>query len=313
MSDRAALDPTMSGAGSPRVSAVMGAVVGPVVMADAETWELESAHGVRYRLRVAWPVQPAPPSGYPVIYQLDGDATFATTVESMRTRAHRADATGVMPAIVVGVSYADDGAEHTAVSADDRRRHRQMLRAEDFTPALGASRFRTFLASVVQPAIASAFPVNAARSTLIGHSLGGLFVLDTLLEALGRGTSPEGAPPYQAYVAISPSIWRGGDTLWQAVAALSTSRPVLHPQVLITVGEYEQALAPWQHGQNNADDILERRRARRMVDQAREFTDRLNEVAPALDARCRVFAGEDHASVVLPSMSEALRLVGTVR
>jgi predicted alpha/beta superfamily hydrolase len=293
--------------------------VGPVAVSNAETWELESAHGVRYRLQVAWPAQPAPVGGYPVIYQLDGDATFVTTVESMRTRAHRADATGVAPSIVVGVApvadltddLTDTLSDHTASGADVIRR-RQMLRADDFTPSLGASRFRVFLASVVQPAVASAFPVNVARATLIGHSLGGLFVLDTLLDALHRGASD-----YDTYVAISPSIWRGGDALWQTVAALSATslapRLAAQLRVLLTVGEYEQALAPWQRDADNAAEILERRRLRRMVDQTREFADRLTQSVPALGVQCWVFAGEDHASVVLPTMSEALRLAGAAR
>ncbi|HEY0928849.1 MAG TPA: alpha/beta hydrolase-fold protein [Gemmatimonas sp.] len=274
-----------------------------VLVADAVSWTLASAEGVRYEVRVAWPVQPPPPAGYPVIYQLDGDATFATTVESMRTRAHRSDATGVAPSLVVGIAPA-------AVVASARERHateRHERRSDDFTPTQGAAQFRTFLEHVVQPAVQAAFAVDTRRTTLIGHSLGGLFVLDTLLEALHRGTSP-----YQTYVAISPSIWRGGEALWQAPEGGGAATSFA-ARVLLTVGEYEQALAPWQAEQANAAEILERRQARRMVDQAQEFAAHLARVGPTLDVQCRVFAGEDHASVVLPTMSAALRLASGIR
>ena len=67
------------------------------------THHVRSRRGRDYRLWLAWPQQPPPSAGYPVIYVLDANATFGTFVEAIRMRAHRPDATGVGPAIVAGI------------------------------------------------------------------------------------------------------------------------------------------------------------------------------------------------------------------
>lgn len=255
---------------------------GPVMLPRSERWEMRSGHGATYRVYVAWPADAPPAAGFPLICQLDGDATFATTVESIRTRAHRTDATAVVPSIVVGV-----GSD---------------ARSEDFADEAGRTRFLRFLTDELLPAIAKRFAVDPERRALIGHSLGGLFVLETLLET---SLMPRG--PFSTYVAISPSIWRGGEALWQRVRNF---RPAAGspPRLLITVGEYEQRLAPWQEGQPNAAELLARREARQMVDQAERFAEALMAVAPEMTVHYRLLAGEDHASAVLRSMGDALRL-----
>lgn len=257
--------------------------LGPVTLPRSERWELRSRHGATYRVHVAWPAEAPPAAGFPVICQLDGDATFATTVESIRTRAHRTDATAVVPSIVVGV-----GSD---------------ARSEDFADEAGRARFLTFLTDELLPAIARRFAVDPARRALIGHSLGGLFVLETLLET---PLMPLG--PFSTYVAISPSIWRGGEALWQRVRDFRLTAGSLPPRLLITVGEYEQRLAPWQEGQPNAAELLARREARQMVDQAQRFAEALAAVAPDMAVHYRLLTGEDHASAVLRSMGDALRL-----
>lgn len=80
-----------------------------VVLARAEHWVMHSRGGRRYRIITAQPTGPAPPSGYPVIYLLDGNSVFHTMVEMLRLQCHRPDKTGILPAVVVGIGYETEG------------------------------------------------------------------------------------------------------------------------------------------------------------------------------------------------------------
>ncbi|WP_129793831.1 alpha/beta hydrolase [Sphingosinicella sp. CPCC 101087] len=94
------------------------------------------------------------------------------------------------PLIVVGVQTRQRQAELTPVATDPR-----YLSA--FPDSGGADRFRRFLREEVIPFVEGRYRVGARRA-LMGESLAGLFVVDTLL------SEPE---LFHDYVAISPSLW----------------------------------------------------------------------------------------------------------
>lgn len=59
-----------------------------VELPHAEHWVMRSRAGNRrYRIIAAQPMGQAPPSGYPVIYLLDGNSVFHTMVETLRLAA----------------------------------------------------------------------------------------------------------------------------------------------------------------------------------------------------------------------------------
>lgn len=258
----------------------------PVTIPRTVVRELTSSRGRGYDARLAWPEEEAPPEGFPVIYLLDAEAAFATTVEAVRMRSRRPDATAVVPAIVVGIGF---GAEDAGLRA---------RRLQEYAPPANAELLE-FLEHEVKPAVERTFPIDRTRQSLVGHSLGGLFVVQTLLSRPAA---------FRTYVAVSPSLWRDRDTVFAAVDTLQEdpARPLGDRRVLITVGEYEQTLAPWQVGQPGADAIAQRRRDRQMVDDARGLAARLDPLADAVGFE--LFAGEDHASVVTLSISRSLRL-----
>lgn len=73
----------------------------------------------------------------------------------------------------------------------------------------GAAAYRRFLVEVVKPWVAARYRTNG-RTGIIGESLAGLFVLETLL------TAPES---FDDYIAISPSLWWNGGALSREAAA----------------------------------------------------------------------------------------------
>jgi predicted alpha/beta superfamily hydrolase len=273
----------------------------PEVTLPETGWRVLTHADARYILRVAWPSDTPPPAGFPVIYLLDAAVSFATTVECVRARSHRPDATAVPPAVVVGLSL------------DSPRDHQR--RTWDFTPADlsrpdddevpagtaigGANALLDFLATDVVASVEREWPIDPTRRTLLGHSLSAFFVLHALF---ARPTL------FEAYVAASPSIWWDPTGVTTRAAALARNPPQPVPRVLLTAGEYEQAPAPWQPPGSWTAEAIARRQRRQMVSHVTRLGETLAPLATRGGVvRTLVFPGEDHASVVPLTINQALR------
>jgi predicted alpha/beta superfamily hydrolase len=135
---------------------------------------------------------------YPVIYLLDGHSLHNVVSSFVQYYSSR----GRIPhMIVVGIA--------------------SINRVRDFTPTVrvskegsseggGAEKFLSFLINELFPIIERKFPINEER-TLIGHSMGGLFVIYTLL------TKPD---LFRAYVTCSPWLLTEDEPLISKVEAL---------------------------------------------------------------------------------------------
>ncbi|WP_186577954.1 alpha/beta hydrolase [Aquibacillus kalidii] len=157
-----------------------------------------------YELYIYTPDQPPPPSGFPVVYVLDGNALFQTVQHAISLQSRRTDATGVPAAVVVGIGYPGD------------QPFNLKRRFYDYTPPAtsttlpprpdgrpwpengAAEQFLSFLREEIQPFLVEHYQINPKQQTIFGHSLGGLFALYTLF------TKPD---TFQGYIATSPSIW----------------------------------------------------------------------------------------------------------
>ncbi|MCB2114527.1 MAG: alpha/beta hydrolase [Parvularculaceae bacterium] len=96
------------------------------------------------------------------------------------------------PFILVGVETVNRRAEITP-PASDVDLYREELGAE---PG-GSAEFRRFIAEEVKPFIESNFRTSG-RDAIIGESLGGLFIVETLFKAPDL---------FDDYIAVSPSMW----------------------------------------------------------------------------------------------------------
>jgi predicted alpha/beta superfamily hydrolase len=79
----------------------------------------------------------------------------------------------------------------------------------------GAATFRGFLESELMPAVENRFRSSEER-ILVGHSLAGLFVVDTFLERPNL---------FEAYIASDPSLWWDNNLLARKLAAQSGEPP----------------------------------------------------------------------------------------
>jgi len=127
---------------------------------------------------------------YPVLYVLDGGVTFQD-FHHISGLAQLGTVNGTTrDVIVVGIASGDRRNE-LALPTDNP----ELIAA---WPTQGESaRFRDFIAREVQPFIEGRFRTSG-ETALMGESLAGLFVVETVLKA------PE---MFDAYVAVSPSLW----------------------------------------------------------------------------------------------------------
>ncbi|WP_238946184.1 alpha/beta hydrolase [Vandammella animalimorsus] len=283
----------------------------PVALSPAEPAALPQARqhflasqatGRRYRIQVSR-VGPRPPGGYPVLYVLDGDAMFPVAAMAALGMAMRADENGISPMLLVGVGYEGDGLLD------------EQARAEDYTPPApdlsntgdrraqrqgGAERFLQFLHQELQPTVAQAYPVDAGRQALLGHSYGGLFALYALLQ---------GSPGWQTYIASSPSIWWNQGHIHQLRAQFAeqqAQRAAHAPRWLqLSIGEYEQTPSPLIDAQSPRARMMQQRG---QVDQARQFVQALQrDAVPQLSIDFRHYPQATHATAALHALIDGLR------
>ncbi len=265
----------------------------PYVMPRSEVRPLRSDAGSDYLIYIAWPQQPPPPEGYPILYLLDGSESFAIAAEYQNRLGSYA---GMAPGIVVGIGYPD-------VSR----------RNFDYTPAVpegvqlvpgmgptgGAEPFLDFLANKVIPLVEAGHSVDANRRTLAGYSLGGLLTLQALFKRPDL---------FQTYVASSPSIWFGEKQILKMLPGFAERLDGLpsRRRMLLSAGEYEQSPPPGMERDPSWRRIADISRHARMVDNARELADDLQS-AP-MHVEFRVEPGETHATGNWPALRDALRL-----
>jgi uncharacterized protein len=209
----------------------------PVEVPEAETFALTAeGSGRRYRIFLARPVLPPPPEGYPVLYFLDGNATFLTAAEALRLQTRPPK--GFEPAAVVAIGYETDRPFETTrryfdltTPADPAVLPRRG-NGEPFPPLGGADDFLDFIADDLMPEIGRRLPADPDRATLVGHSLGGFFTLHAFL------TRPH---LFATYVAGSPSVWWNAQELFPRARAFVADPPDLAGRTLfIGVGADEQ-------------------------------------------------------------------------
>lgn len=156
---------------------------------------------------------------YPVLYVLDGGQ--AQDFHHISGLAQLGTIVGTTrDVIVVGVASVD-------------RRNELALPTEDPEliaqyPTQGQSeRFRRFLLDEVQPFVEGRFRTSG-ETALLGESLAGLFVVETFLK------EPQ---MFDAYVAVSPSLWWDGGRLARQAGAHLRDHSNAPRRLILTLGD----------------------------------------------------------------------------
>ena len=129
---------------------------------------------------------------YPVIYLLDARAQFLALTGTLHSMSSGLNGNYRIPeAIVVAIPNTDRVRDFTPSPANTAEF------GEEFVTSGGAANFLNFLEHELVPRIESDYRVIKHR-TLVGHSLGGLLGITSLIER------PE---LFDAYLIIDPSLW----------------------------------------------------------------------------------------------------------
>lgn len=277
-----------------------GAIVcddlGAATLPNSRAFAIRSARlGRVFSVDVALPMRP-PPEGarLPVIFVLDGDASFglaAQTAGSLQLTL------GLLPPVlVVGIGYRAGGFGETFGGGRSRdftpsrdERYLAMMRAAPapFTLSAdvelgGADAFRAFLLDELTPFLAESFHADPEDRTIVGMSLGGLFVLHSLFIAPAS---------FRRYVAASPALWWDDRLLERLEAAYAATADDLRAHVFLSVGEQEEAQDP----------------AARMVSNVEALATALaGRGYPGLRLTHRVFPEESHMTVFPAALSRGL-------
>ena len=145
---------------------------------------------------------------YPVVYLLDGDAHFYSVV-GMIHQLSTVNGNTVFPEmIVVGIPNTDRTRDLTPTHINGAP---PLMDSNASRTSGGGERFMTFIEKELMPHIDSLYPTQPYK-ILIGHSFGGLTVINTLIN------HPD---LFNAYIAIDPSMW------WDQRKLLKQSKSVL--------------------------------------------------------------------------------------
>lgn len=145
---------------------------------------------------------------YPVLYMTDGDAHIghtASTIDFLMRNGRVADL------IVVGVTNTDRTRDLTPTKSSAKNAAGEL----QFPTSGGSDNFLKFFETELIPEIEKQYRVQPYR-ILAGHSLGGLFVVHTMISKPGL---------FHSHIAVSPSLqWENGETLKHAEEFLKNQK-----------------------------------------------------------------------------------------
>ena len=241
-----------------------------------------------YRIQLSMPSGQAPATGWPLVVLLGAEG-FDIAVAQVRYHAACQPPGYIDNAILVSVDYPDINRRRldytpynpTASAVTDAACPPEADQG-------GAPLFLDFLQHNLMQALNSRCAFDPKRVTLAGHSLGGLFTLYALFNE---------ARIFSSFIASSPSVWWGDRYLQRTARAYTPSGNLAARELLITAGEYEQALNPLEVRQQrpNLAKLEEVRAQRAMIDGNQDVT-RLLAEKPGLTVGFQILPGQSHRS-----------------
>lgn len=229
-----------------------------------------------------------PGKTYPVVYLLDGDAHFYSVMGLIQQLSTVNGNTVCPEMIIVGIPNTD--------------------RMRDLTPTLvkeamgdtlineitgGMGEFTSFIEKELMPYIESHYPVSPYKM-YIGHSLGGLAVIHTLL------TRPE---LFNAWLAIDPSLWWDDRLIAKMSVVLDDKKKFAHESLYLAIAN---TMPPGMTlDQAVRDTTLETEHIRSIID----FRDIAGKKMKSngMDFKDRYYPDEDHGSLPLIAEMDAFK------
>ncbi|TGE22878.1 alpha/beta hydrolase-fold protein [Hymenobacter metallicola] len=227
------------------------------------------------------------PKHYPVLYLLDGDLNFAY-VTALTQQLHLSGQGPEM--IVVGIPHPYPTRTRDLTPTHSTRRW-DGTEDRALNGSGGGEKFLEFLETELQPYIDANYPTVAYR-LLVGHSLGGLAVLNTL------ATKPK---LFNAYLAIEPSLWWDNTLVLRKLDAAGQQGRFTGQKLFLAVAHTERP--DLDTAQVRRDTTGSTRHTRANL----ALVDRLRRQKPgSLAWQWKYYPRENHFSVAVPAEYDAL-------
>ena len=215
---------------------------------------------------------------YPVIYLLDGNAYFDPVTNSVDSYI-KTKKISVDP-IVVGIGY-----ENAYVMDSLRNRDYTFpdaLPSDSFKISGQGDKFYNFIKTKMVSYIDSAYRTDKSNRTIMGHSLGGYFVLYALNKNLSDTLV------FNNFIAASPSIYYHNNYLANEISSSPTNqRNIENIKLYLTIGELEVL-----ENQTNDFKIL-----------SKILTDK------TINIQTEVYKGLEHMGTAIPTFESGIQLV----
>jgi uncharacterized protein len=213
---------------------------------------------------------------YPVLYLLDGNAHFFSTVGIIQ-QLSQANGNGALPEIIV-------------VAIENTNRLRDLVPPDDMTKT---NPFINFLSSELIPHIDKNYNASPYK-LLVGHSLGGLTAIDVLTKF------PQ---LFNAYIAIDPSMWYNNERILNNTIAQLPKQNVNEKKLFIgTANTLPRGMTMAQLKNDKSSETQHIRSIFRLNDFLKINTNGLSYAQ-------KYYEGERHNTVPLISTFDGLRFI----
>ncbi len=229
---------------------------------------------------------------YPVVYLLDGDAHFYSVVGMIQQLSQVNGNTICPEMIVVGIPNTDRNRDltptHTAVD-------RSMGIDSAFSEISGGGeQFMAFIEKELMPYIDATYPTQPYK-TLIGHSFGGLMVMDALVNHTKL---------FNSYICIEPGMW------WDKMYFLKTTEKALSENNFAGTTLYLGIANTMEEGMDikkvQNDSTIETRQIRSILTLDQYIK---SQKQNGLRYESKYYSNDDHSSVPMIASYDALRFI----
>jgi len=227
---------------------------------------------------------------FPVVYLLDGGAHFYS-VMGMIQQLSEVNGNMILPQmILVGIPNTNRTRDLTPTHAEPDAQ----LDSAFMSASGGGEAFTSFIEKELVPYVDSVYPALPYR-TFIGHSLGGLLVINTLINHTKL---------FNAYLSIDPSIW------WDNKRLLDQAKDVLNEKDFSGTTFYLAVANTMAPGLDTSkvlsDTTAETRHIRSVLELSRYLRDNNKN---NLKNRSKYYESDSHGSVPLIAEYDALRYI----
>lgn len=228
---------------------------------------------------------------YPVVYLLDGDAHFSSVVGMIQQLSQVNGNTICPEMIVVGIPNTDRTRDLTPTQITSDL---PMMDSASSVNSGGGEKFISFIEKELIPHIDSLYPTQSYRM-LIGHSFGGLTVINTIVHHTNL---------FNSYVAIDPSMW------WDHYRLLNEARIVLASKEFKGTSLFLGIANTMPEGMDTSAAINDTSLYTKQIRSILKLNSYLNaNKQNALNSKSKYYYGDDHGSVPLIAEYDALHFI----